>query len=423
MAVLLGCIADDFTGGTDLAAVLARGGMRTVQVIGVPKDAASLPDADAVVVALKSRTSPKMEALTQSMNSANALLGAGARQLFFKYCSTFNSTDAGNIGPVTEALLLRMGNAFTIACPAFPANGRTVYQGHLFVGDRPLAESPLKDHPLTPMRDSNLVRVLQRQTRLPIGLIPYADVDPGPDAIAAAFDAARAAGTRIAIVDALNERHLRDIGAATSHLPLITGGSGVALGLPDNFRRQGLLTTADPVGDFAAPEGRAAILAGSCSAATRAQIAAATAAGVPGLEVDPLALASGSLTAGHIVEWARSRDTAGPVLIYSSAVPDAVERVQAELGRDAAGTLVERTLADVATHLVAGGVTRLIVAGGETSGAVVGALGIRALAIGPEIDPGVPWTRALGAPPLALALKSGNFGAPDFFLKAWELLP
>ena len=397
--------------------------MRTVQVIGVPEDAASLPDADAVVVALKSRTSPKSDAITQSMNSANALLDAGARQLFFKYCSTFDSTDAGNIGPVAEALLLRVGNTFTIACPAFPANARAVYQGHLFVGDQLLSESPLKDHPLTPMRDPNLVRVLQRQTRLPIGLVPYADVDQGPQTIAAAFGRVRAEGTRIAIVDALDECHLRDIGTAAADLPLITGGSGVALGLPDNFRRQGLLATTDPVADFEAPEGRAAILAGSCSAATRAQIAAAQAAGVPAFEVDPLALANGSLTVARIAGWAATQGTAAPVLIYSSAAPDVIDRVQAELGRDAAGTLVEQTLAHVAATLVAQGVTRLIVAGGETSGAVVGALGVRALEIGPEIDPGVPWTRALGGPPLALALKSGNFGAPDFFIKAWELLP
>ncbi len=255
MAILLGCIADDLTGATDLAATLARGGMRTVQVIGVPADAASLPAADAVVVALKSRTAPKSRAITQAMDSANALLGAGARQLLFKYCSTFNSTDAGNIGPVAEALLLRTGNAFTIACPAFPADGRTVYRGHLFVGDRLLSESPLKDHPLTPMRDPNLVRVLQRQTRLPIGLIAHDEVDRGPEAIARAFDAARAAGTRIAIVDALTERHLRDIGAAAAGLPLITGASGVAMGLPGNFRRQGLLATTGPAPRFAAPRG------------------------------------------------------------------------------------------------------------------------------------------------------------------------
>jgi uncharacterized protein YgbK (DUF1537 family) len=430
MAILLGCIADDLTGATDLAATLARGGMRVVQVIGVPADAASLPAADAVVVALKSRTASKSRAITQSMDSANALLGAGARQLFFKYCSTFDSTDAGNIGPVTEALLLRTGNAFTIACPAFPANGRTVYRGHLFVGDRLLSESPLKDHPLTPMRDPNLVRVLQRQTRLPIGLIAHDEVDRGPEAIAAAFAAARAAGTRIAIVDALAERHLLDIGTAAAGLPLITGASGVAMGLPGNFRRQGLLGANDPSAAFTAPRGRAAILAGSCSAATRAQVAAAEAAGMPSLEVDPLALASGALTPAHIAEWARSRDTGGPVLVYSSAAPDAVERVQAQLGRDAAGSLVETTLAAVATALAGDGFTRLIVAGGETSGAVVEALGVAALEIGPEIDPGVPWTRALpGAgpratdtAPMALALKSGNFGAPDFFLKAWELL-
>ncbi len=418
----MGCIADDFTGATDLAVTLVRGGMRTVQVIGVPETAASLPDADAVVVALKTRTSSKSEAITQSMNSANALLDAGARQLFFKYCSTFDSTDAGNIGPVAEALLLRVGNAFAIACPAFPENGRTVYRGHLFVGDQLLSESPLKDHPLTPMRDSDLVRVLRRQTRLPIGLVSYADVDRGPDAITAAFERVRAAGIRIAIVDALNERHLRDIGAAAAALRLITGGSGVAIGLADNFRRQGLLATTDPLGDFEAPEGRAAILAGSCSAATREQIAAATGAGMPSFEVDPLALASGSLSVAHIVDWARGQDTAAPVLIYSSAAPDALQRIQAELGRDAAGRLVEQTLASVATALAAHDFARLIVAGGETSGAVVSALGVGALEIGPEIDPGVPWTRALGGRPLALALKSGNFGAPDFFVKAWKHL-
>ena len=418
----MGCIADDFTGGTDLAVTLARGGMRTVQVIGVPEDAAALPDADAVVVALKSRTSAKSDAITQSMNSANALLDAGARQLFFKYCSTFDSTDAGNIGPVAEALLLRVGNAFTIACPAFPANARTVYQGHLFVGDQLLSESPLKDHPLTPMLDANLVRVLQRQTRLPIGLVPYTDVDQGPHAITRAFERVRAEGTRIAIVDALTERHLRDIGAAAADLPLITGGSGMALGLPDNFRRQGLLATTDPVADFQAPKGRAAILAGSCSAATRAQIAAARTSGIPAFEVDPLALADGSLSVTHIAGWAATQDTAAPFLIYSSAAPDVIERVQAELGRDAAGALVEQTLANVAQALATQGVARLIVAGGETSGAVVGTLGIHALEIGPEIDPGVPWTRARGGLPLALALKSGNFGAQDFFIKAWDYL-
>ncbi len=421
--MLIGCIADDLTGATDLSLMLVRGGMRTVQVTGVPQAAAALPDADALVVALKSRTIPAGDAVAQSLASADALLAAGAEQLFFKYCSTFDSTDAGNIGPVAEALLERVGGTLTLACPAFPTNRRTVYLGHLFVGGVPLAESPMKDHPLTPMRDSNLVRVLQQQTSLPVGLIPFEVVDRGPGAIAAAFDAAASDGQRMVIVDALSDRHLTDIGSAASGLRLVTGGSGVAIGLPDNFRRSGRLAAINAASAFAAPPGAAVILAGSCSAATREQVARAKAAGLPAFEIDALALASGALGPPEILAWLR-RHLGGerPLLIYSSAAPEVIQRVQSELGRDAAGRLVEETFAEVARELVAAGVTRLIVAGGETAGAVVGALDLSALEIGPEIDPGVPWTRSLGGPPLAVALKSGNFGAPDFFLKAWDLL-
>ena len=420
--MLLGCIADDLTGATDLALMLTRNGMRTVQVMGVPTADMTLDGVDAVVVALKSRTNPAEEAVRWSLESADALLARGARQLFFKYCSTFDSTDQGNIGPVAEALLEKVKGEIALVCPAFPANKRTVYLGNLFAGDVPLHESPMKDHPLTPMRDSNLVRVLQRQTKLKVGLVPYATVDRGADAIRAALAEAAREGTRFAVVDAISDRHLVEMGAAAADHALITGGSGVAMGLPENFARKGLLTKTEPGGRMMAAKGRALIIAGCCSEATRGQVRAAEAAGIPALKVDPLAIAQGKLAADDLVAWALKQPADGPVLIYSSDNPDTVRAVQAELGRENAGALVERELASAAKTLVDKGFTRLVVAGGETSGAVVGALGVAAIEIGPEIDPGVPWTRSMDGRDLVLALKSGNFGAPDFFLKAWNLL-
>lgn len=421
--MLLGCIADDLTGATDLALMLVRGGMRTVQVVGVPRGPTQLPEADAIVVALKSRTIPSQEAVAESLASAEALLSAGAKQLFFKYCSTFDSTDQGNIGPVTDALMERLGCSFTLACPAFPGNQRTVFQGHLFVGRQLLSDSPLKDHPLTPMHDSNLVSVLGRQTKRRVGLVPFEIVAAGPEAIAGAFGAAGDEGMEIAIVDAVSDEQLYAIGEAAAELSLITGGSGVAIGLPENFRRQGLLGEGDPLQGFVVPGGPAAILAGSCSAATRTQVAEAQAAGIPAYRIDPLQLAGGDITPAAILDWARQQNGSRPVMIYSTSEPETIRQVQVSLGREAAGVLVEKTLAEVARGLVAQGVRRLIVAGGETSGAVVQGLDVQALQIGPEIDPGVPWTCSRGETPLALALKSGNFGAPDFFVKAWDLLP
>jgi uncharacterized protein YgbK (DUF1537 family) len=420
--MLLGCIADDLTGATDLALMLTRSGMRTVQIMGVPDSSTNLDGFDAVVVALKSRTNPVEEAIAWSLAAADQLRARGARQLFFKYCSTFDSTDRGNIGPVAEALIEKVGGKVAIVCPAFPANKRSVYMGNLFVGDVPLAESPMKDHPLTPMRDSNLVRVLQRQTKMKVGLVPFAIVDQGAPAIARAFEAAAADGCRFLVVDAVTDRHLVEMGTAAVDMPLITGGSGVAMGLPENFVRKGLMKAASAPSSMAAKPGRAAILAGSCSEATRGQVRAAMAAGLPTLRLDPLSLAAGTTTADDAVAWAKGQDASRPFLIYSSNEPAAVAEVQKKLGREEAGAVVERTLATVARRLGDLGVTRLIVAGGETSGAVVGALGISAIEIGPEIDPGVPWTRSLDGGGLVLALKSGNFGAPDFFLKAWRLL-
>ena len=414
--MLLGCIADDLTGATDLALMLSRGGMRVVQVMGVPE---TLPDADAIVVALKSRTIPAAEAVDLSLASARALLRAGAAQLYFKYCSTFDSTDQGNIGPVTGALMELLGSTVTIACPAFPENGRTIFKGHLFVGDRLLSDSPMRDHPLTPMRNSNLVEVLQRQTTRQVGLIQYDTVEQGPDAVRAALSAGD--GGKIFIVDALRDAHLRTIGTAIADLRLITGGSGIALGLPENFRRSGKLRASAASPRRTGPGGRAAILAGSCSAATQGQVAAAIASGMPACCVSPTKLADGSQSAEEISAWAISQPPQ-PVLIYSTAAPGAVKSAQAALGTQRAADIVEQAFAAVARALVRNGFSRLIVAGGETSGAVVQSLGVRALAIGNEIDPGVPWTYALDGAELALALKSGNFGAADFFTKAWAKL-
>jgi len=420
--MLLGCIADDLTGATDLALTLTRGGMRMVQVMGVPAPGTTYEDVDAVVVALKSRTNPAEEAVAWSLASLDVLLAAGARQIIFKYCSTFDSTPAGNIGPVADALMDGLGAELAVVCPAFPTNKRTIFRGHLFVGDQLLSDSPMKDHPLTPMRNSNLVAVMAEQSRYSVGLVAYEDVDRGAEAIDNAFARVTAAGARFAVVDAINDAHLHAIGKAIAGHKLITGGSGIALGLPDNFVSAGLMKKADATRPMAAQPGRAAILSGSCSQATRGQVAHAIEAGLPARQVDALALANGQVSAAELIEFAVSQPADTPVLIYSSAAPDVIAEVQGTLGRDAAGDLVEKTMADVARGLVEAGFTKLIVAGGETSGAVVGGLGVDAIEIGPEIDPGVPWTRSLDDRQLVLALKSGNFGAEDFFTKAWDRL-
>jgi 3-dehydrotetronate 4-kinase len=423
MPLLLGCIADDFTGATDLASMLVRQGMTTVQLIGVPGPEVDPGAAQAIVVALKSRTIASEDAVRQSLAALAWLQARGAPQILFKYCSTFDSTDQGNIGPVSEALLDALGADITIACPALPENGRSVYLGHLFVGEQLLSDSHMRHHPLTPMTDSNLVRVLGRQSRTPVGLLPYAVVDRGSDAIRAGLTALRAKGIRQVIADAVSERHLIDLGAGAAELALITGGSGIAMGLPANFRRQGRLDESEPADALPHIAGGSAILSGSCSAATLAQVERHRAAGRPALTLDPLQLADGGAEIERALAFVERQLGQDPVLFSSSAPPEVVAKVQARLGRERAGAVVENAMAAIAKALVARGVRRLVVAGGETAGAVVDALGVEALKIGPPIDPGVPWTLSLGEPELLLALKSGNFGAPDFFIKAFEQAP
>ena len=417
--ILLGCIADDFTGATDLANNLVRSGMRAVQTIGVPSGALQV-EADAVVVALKSRTTPPQEAVRQSLAALRWLQGAGARQIYFKYCSTFDSTAQGNIGPVTEALMDALGTPFTIATPAFPDNQRTVFKGYLFVGDLLLSESGMRDHPLTPMADPNLVRVLQAQCRRKVGLIDYRTVAQGEAAIRRRIAALQAEGVAIAVVDALDNDDLLRLGPALKDLPLVTAGSGVAIGLPANF---GVAPSA-AASRLPAAGGTCAVVSGSCSQATNRQVQAFIAAGRPAFALDPLRIAAGDDVAAQALAWAAPLLATGPVLVYSTAQPADVKAVQGRLGVGEAGALVERTIAAIARGLVDLGVRQLVVAGGETSGACVQALGIDQLQIGPQIDPGVPWCwgRDSAGAPLHLALKSGNFGADDFFAKAFAQL-
>lgn len=416
MTIKLGCIADDFTGATDLANNLVRAGMRAVQTIGVPVGALETP-ADAVVVALKTRTLPAAEAVAQSLAALDWLRAQGAEQIYFKYCSTFDSTPEGNIGPVADALLTALGSDFTIATPAFPDNRRTVFKGYLFAGDVLLNESGMQHHPLTPMSDANLVRVLSAQTRRKVGLIDYAVVARGSDAIRTRIEALRREGVEIAIVDAISNDDLLALGPALKGMPLVTAGSGVAIGLPVNW---GLAPSA-AIG-LPRESGAQAVVAGSCSIATQGQVAAFIAAGGPALALDPLRIAAGDDVVADALAWAAPRLRDGPVLIYSTARPDAVQAAQASLGAARVGALVEDAIARIAAGLARLGVRQLIVAGGETSGAVVQALGLTQLAIGEQIDPGVPWcagqASAVGAR-LSIALKSGNFGGVDFFTRAF----
>ncbi len=406
----LGCIGDDFTGSSDLASTLAEGGMKVVLYSGIP-DGPAAPEVEAGVVALKSRSIPPAEAVRQSLAALYWLRGQGCEQIFFKYCSTFDSTPEGNIGPVADALAEALGAHKVIVCPAFPGTGRSVYQGHLFVKDRLLSESGMQNHPLTPMTDPDIRRWLAPQTRHSVGHVPAETVFAGADHIAQALEAQHGAGHRLIVVDAIRNADLIEIGRAAKGLPLITGGSGVALGLPANFGR-----TAGPV-PWQGQGGRAVVLSGSCSPATRAQVAW-HAACHPARAIDADAVIEGRLVAAEIADWLLAAE--GLPLAYSSADPATVAEVQRRHGREASASALEAFFAEVARLAVAGGATRVVTAGGETSGAVVEGLGLSSLEIGPMIDPGVPALRA--RPDLVVALKSGNFGAEDFFEKADRML-
>ncbi|WOI58316.1 3-oxo-tetronate kinase [Palleronia sp. LCG004] len=411
----LGCIGDDFTGSSDLASMLAKNGMRVIQFSGVPEGNAPA-DVDAGVVALKTRTMPVEDAVRRSLEALDWLIAQDCTQFFFKYCSTFDSTPQGNIGPVIEALMERLGTETAIVCPAFPATGRTVYQGHLFVQDKLLSESGMEHHPLTPMTDPDIRRWLARQSERGVGHVAAGTVAEGPDAILAAVRAETEAGRPLVVIDAINDADLRAIGAAADGVPLITGGSGVAMGLPVNLLGADALYSVE--GDWRGEAGPAALIAGSASTMTRAQIARWRERH-PALEITADEVMEGRVTPDEAVGAALESDS--PLLLYSSADPATVKAAQEKYGREIVAGRLEAFFAETARLLVANGVRRLVTAGGETSGAVVEGLGLTALRIGPEITPGVPAVAAEGRP-LVLALKSGNFGDVDFFETALAML-
>ena len=423
MTLALGCIADDYTGASDLANTLTRCGLRTVQTIGVPSDDLKLPEIDAVVVSLKSRSIAAAEAVAKSRAAEKWMRGRGAQHVLFKICSTFDSTDAGNIGPVMDALRAESGDAIVLVTPAFPATARTVYQGNLFVGAVPLNESPLKDHPLNPMHDSNLVRVLARQSRTKIGLVDLASVARGADAVRDRLAELVKQGIGAAIIDAVFDRDLETIGSVAIGHKLSVGASGIGLGLARALVASGRVTASSGADTGKAVGGPAACLAGSCSQATLGQIAKAEQV-MPVLHLDPDKVIAGPDETRRALAWAKERIGKGPVLIASSSSPNQVAALQARHGRDAAGHAIEQAMADLAEGLVQAGVRRLVVAGGETSGAAVDRLGIPGFLVGAEIAAGVPVLRAVGAREgdMLLALKSGNFGGPDFFSDALRLM-
>ncbi|MBY5822831.1 3-oxo-tetronate kinase [Rhizobium leguminosarum] len=425
MAIFLGSIADDYTGASDLANTLTKNGLRTVQTVGIPDPSLALPDVDAVVVSLKIRSVPASDAVTAATSAERWLRHRGAGHVLYKICSTFDSTDAGNIGPVTEALSEAAGGGVVLVTPAFPETGRTVYLGHLFVGGQPLNESPLKDHPLNPMHDANLVRVLTRQSRNAVGLIDLACIAAGPGAVKARLDALSTAGVTAVIADAIFERDLETLGEVAFETPVSTGASGLGLGLARALVRSGRIssggaTTADairPVG------GLSAIVAGSCSKATLHQLDVAERS-MPVLRLDPERLLAGPDEIATAISWAGERIAAGPVVIAASAAPETVSRLQSLYGREASGHAIETATSIITAELVERGVRRLVVAGGETSGAAVDRLAIPAFLIGPEIAPGVPVLRTIGNAQgdMLLALKSGNFGDEDFFTAALAMM-
>lgn len=418
--LLIGCVADDFTGATDVAGIFAKSGMKTTVLIDVPSEDTAV-DADAIVVALKTRTIDPLEAVSQSLDALRWLQRRGAAKFFFKYCSTFDSTARGNIGPVLDAMLNELGGDFTTVCPAFPANARTIYKSNLFVGDVPLNESGMKNHPLTPMTDANLVRVLAPQTSRKVAGCFHETVKQGVHAVRAWTSKARADGHGVAVIDAMDDADLEVIAAAFDDVPLLTGASGLAYGLARTMFKDGAAATREP-GTQTLRNGFRVVISGSCSTATNGQVERML-QDYEGFRIDVGELAAGDDVVSKALEWSKGRLGPKPVLFYATAAPDQVKANQAKFGVTEAGSMIERALSKIAKELVDQGVSEMIVAGGETSGAVVKTLGVNRLDIGNEIAPGVPWVSSpTSAGRISLALKSGNFGGRDFFVDAWEKL-
>ncbi|CAO97413.1 3-oxo-tetronate kinase [Erwinia tasmaniensis] len=412
----LGVIADDFTGATDIASFLVQNGMSTVQLNGVPAETRPL-SADALVVSLKSRSCPPEMAIADSLLALSWLQQQGCDRFYFKYCSTFDSTSEGNIGPVTDALLKALGESQTVISPALPVNGRTVYQGHLFVMDRLLCDSGMRHHPVTPMTDSSLIRLMEGQASGKAGSIGFQTIERGATAVRAALKEQAKQGINYVVLDALHEQHLLIQGEALKDMRLVTGGSGLAIGLARQWAKAG--QEGDVTQAAGAPQGQyAVVLSGSCSEMTQRQVDRyCQQAAAQSIDVER-ALYQHECYVHELCDWVaqHEQDALAP-LLYATAAPDRLQSVQQRHGAQCSSDAVERLFAAVACELQRRGWQRFIVAGGETSGVVAQALGIDAFHIGPAISPGVPWVRAVQQP-ISLALKSGNFGDEDFFARA-----
>ena len=412
---ILGCIADDFTGASDLAGLLARSGVQVSLRLGIPET----PPQDTApieVIALKCRTSPVDDAIQDCMEAFHWLKQAGAERFYWKYCSTFDSTAQGNIGPIAEALMAALETTQTIYCPAFPENGRSIFMGNLFVGDELLHESPMKDHPLSPMRDSNLMRLLEPQVTKPVGLANRLTVAKGVQALQEQLHALEKEGVAHVIADAVADQDLNIIAEACCNMPLITGGSALAMPLPDLYKADGVLAEDTPQMVIPETDDTAIVLSGSCSAMTRQQVAAFK-PDHPSYQLSPQDLINDGVD--DPISWLKSQDMAKTPMIYATAEPEDVQKAQDQFGTAQAGAMIENAMARLAKTAFDLGYRRFVVAGGETSGAVAQALGITSVFIGPEITPGVPWVYAEKQDqPFQLALKSGNFGQEDFFTDA-----
>lgn len=421
---MLGCVADDVTGATDLAINLVHGGMSVVQVIGVPaaEDLRRL-DTDAIVVALKTRSIASSDAISQSVASLDALRAIGVERFFFKYCSTFDSTEKGNIGPVAEAMMEALDVAQTIFCPALPRNGRTVYAGHLFVKGRLLNESGMESHPLNPMTDPDLVRFLGKQAGGQTGLLSYEAFSDGSEGVRRRLRDLANAGVSLVVTDSCDDKHLEALARAVTDMKLVTGGSGLARYLPRAYRNAGLLDSPPEEPALPSVSGRSLIMSGSCSTATNQQVAWMKER-CPAWKIDiPATIRDHRAVSEDILSWASIQDPSKPLLVYSTAPPAEVAEMQDRFGKETVTRAVEDLQAFVASRMVDElGVRCLVLAGGETAGAITNRLGIRSLRIGPEISAGVPWTVSMDEPALALALKSGNFGEEDFFEAALRML-
>ncbi|NBI42431.1 hypothetical protein GVX76_02820 [[Haemophilus] felis] len=408
---MLGIIADDFTGASDIASFLVENGLNTIQMNGVPSSPLTTK-VDAIVISLKSRSNPGGDAIAQSLNALDWLKTNGCDQFYFKYCSTFDSTEKGNIGPVTDALLDQLEENFTIICPALPINGRTIFNGYLFVGQALLNESGMQNHPTTPMKDANLVRLMDKQAKGKTGLVSYVDLMKGADFVKERFATLRQQGYRYAVIDSVDNSQLAVLAEAIADFKLVTGGSGLAAYMAARLSKGQKSTNA-----LVPNKASSVVLSGSCSVMTNKQVAQ-YAKKAPHIYLDVEQSLSNPQYAEELTQWVLNHiDHEFAPMVYATVAADKLKEIQQTFGAEKASQAIEHTFAKLAQNLYQAGVKNFITAGGETSSIVVQQLGFSGFHIGKQIAPGVPWLKALESD-VYLALKSGNFGDEEFFTVA-----